>query len=252
MIINNGENMREKVKNLIYLDSERYMTINTIKIMPWATVILPFSVIVGSGALRWMGMLVVMSVCFFSSLILTRILQSNRIKKTFRLRFLVNGIVSFYMFAELSLLMLLISMAVKTRIMRWLLSAVIIFVVFYICIVVYMVHTNGFKRVKKAKMNRKFQAISTIAGALLPASGSIGYFASKAFTDTIPSVTKIDLACVLMSFVLVAISLGFINFVKYFYCVKYEINCDEKGKNHSPYLEYAPVRKKEREKKNSP
>ena len=79
--------MREKVKSLIYLDAERYIDIGSVKILPWATIILPFSVIIGSSALQWTGMLVAACICFFSSLILVRLLQSSRIKKTFRLRF---------------------------------------------------------------------------------------------------------------------------------------------------------------------
>lgn len=238
--------MREKVKSLIYLDAERYIDIGSVKILPWATIILPFSVIIGSSALQWTGMLVAACICFFSSLILVRLLQSSRIKKTFRLRFLVNGIVSLYMFVEFSLFILMVSMALNTAIMLWLLSAVVAFILLYICIIVCMVHSNSFKSINNVKANRKFQKVSMIAGMLLPASGSIGYFVSKSRNsiDTITSTIKIDAACILTSFVLVAISLGFINFVQYFYCVKYGINCDERGKNHSPCLEYTPKKKK--------
>lgn len=239
--------MREKVKNLIYLDAERYIDIDSVKVLPWATIILPFSVIIGSSALQWTGMIVAACICFFSSLILIRLLKSNRIKKTFRLRFLVNGIVSLYIFVEISLFMLMISMALKTTIMFWVLSAVIAFIVLYICIIVCMVHNDGFKSIQKVKTNRKFQKVSMIAGVFLPASGLIGYFLSKSMNriDTITSTIKIDVVCILTSFVLVAISLGFINFVQYFYCVKYGINCDERGQNHSPCLEYTPKRKKQ-------
>ena len=231
--------MREKVTNLVYLDSERYISIDSIEVLPWGTILLPFFVIVTSIAKHWPAMIIVTCVYFFSSLILISVLRSGKIQKTFRLRFLVNGIVSVYIFAALLLPTLVIAMAVESSIMYWLLPAIGVFVAFYICLIVYMVHINGFKYIRKAKMNRKFQKISAVAGMLLPAAGSIGFFLSRSvdISDTVPLNVEANVVCVVMSFVLIGVSLGFIGFVQYFYAVKYDINCDESGKNCSLLLE---------------
>ena len=142
--------MKEKAKNLIYFDADKYININSIKVLPWATIIIPIFILVGSIVKHWTGMIVAVCVWFFSSVLFVNILQSNCVKKTFRIRFLVNGVVSFYVFAILSLIMIATSMATGSHILLWLLPTVFAFVVVYICMVVYTVHIDGFKKIRKS------------------------------------------------------------------------------------------------------
>ena len=238
--------MREKARNLVYLDPERYLDINSAGILPWATMIIPFIIFFASVSLHYTAIAITVCVCFLSKLIFVRIIQSDRIKKSFRLRFLVNGMMSFYVYADLFLLALMFSIATRAQVAIWLLSSVIVFDIAYIVAIVFMVHRDKFKGYKKEKINIKFKKASMIAGIILPTMGSLGYFTSKLIdkTNAVPSSIKLDIIFILLSFLLAALSLGFVNFVQYFYCVKYKINCDEKGKDSSPLLESTKAKSK--------
>lgn len=72
--------MREKARNLVYLDPERYLDINSAGILPWATMIIPFIIFFASVTLHYTAIAITVFVCFLSKLIFVRIIQSDRIK----------------------------------------------------------------------------------------------------------------------------------------------------------------------------
>ena len=92
--------MREKVRDLIYLDTERYTSLDNLRVFYWGIIILPFfMVLIGIISIKmigvcWRSLFPIVSIAVWSVLywIFVLTIQSKKTKKTFELRFLVNGI----------------------------------------------------------------------------------------------------------------------------------------------------------------
>ena len=90
--------MREKVCNLIYLNPGNYISLESLKILYWGIIIIPFfMVLIGIVAINmigvsWRSLFPIVSIVIWSILYWTFVLtiQSKKTKKTFKLRFLVK------------------------------------------------------------------------------------------------------------------------------------------------------------------
>mgnify|MGYP000587419715 CR=1 FL=1 len=85
--------MREKVRDLIYLDTERYTSLDNLRVFYWGIIILPFfMVLIGIISIKmigvcWMSLFPIVSIAVWSVLywIFVLTIQSKKTKKTFEL-----------------------------------------------------------------------------------------------------------------------------------------------------------------------
>ena len=242
--------MKENAKDLIYLDSKRYISIKSLRVLYWAISIIPFIMIVwgivaiNTIGLNWMSLFPLISIVVWSLLYWTFVLTvQGRKAKTFELRFLVNGvsgllISSLFWILHASLSLLENDPAIGFRFLLWILLFYLLFSILYIALIVLGVHKGIFKKIKEKSQTPKFLAISAFFTAILPGSGAMGMYTSKILRAH-ASVAVQDIvgnfALILIIFLPI---LAQINFVQYFYCKKYKIYCDESGDTTSPDLEY--------------
>lgn len=243
--------MKEKVKDLVYLDTNRYISLGSLRIFYWAIIIIPLIMVVfGVAAINtigvsWISLFPLISIGIWSLLywIFVLIIQSNKTKKTFELRFLVNGISgllisSLFLVLYASLSLIDNNPIIGFDLSLWILFFYLLFSAFYIGLVVLGVHKGIFKKIREKSQTPKALAISAFFSAILPSTGIIGMYTSKMLrahaSDAVQDIVGTT-ALVLVIFIPI---LAHINFVQYFYCKKYKISCDEYGNTTSPNLEY--------------
>ncbi|MBQ4120498.1 MAG: hypothetical protein IJD35_00640 [Clostridia bacterium] len=169
-------------------------------------------------------------------------IQSKKTKKTFELRFLVNGISGLFISSLFWLFFASFNLVADTPIVSFpfMLSILCFYLVFsalYIGLVILGVHKGIYQKIKEKSQTPRFLAISSFFAAILPSAGVLGMYTSKTLRQYASVSTQNVL--VTMAFVLIVFlpSLAHINFVQYYYCKKYEIFCDEDGNTTSPKLE---------------
>lgn len=245
--------------DLIYLDTQRYTSLRNLKIIYWAIIIIPLSMaVLGIAAINtigvnWKSLFPLVSIGSWSLLywLLVFILQSRKVKKTFELRFLVNGISGLLVSSLFWIIYSSLSLFDNNPLIGfdfslWILLFYLLFSILYIGLVVLGVHKGIFKKIKKKSQTPKALAISAFFSAIPPSAGIMGMYTSKILrahaSDAIQDIIG-TFALVLVIFLPI---LAHINFVQYFYCKKYKISCDEYGNTTSPNLEY---HKKQKSKK---
>ncbi len=242
--------MKENVRDLIYLDSKRYISIQSLRVLYWAISIIPIIMLIWgivaikTIGLNWMSLFPLVSIVAWSLLYWTFVLTVQRKKKkTFELRFLVNGvsgllISSLFWIVYASLSLLEDVPTIGFRFLLWILLFYLLFSILYIGLVILGVHKGIFKKIKEKSQTPKFLAISAFFAAILPSAGVLGMYTSR-ILRAYASVAVQDIvghsALILVIFLPI---LAHINFVQYFYCKKYKISCDEYGNTTSPNLEY--------------
>lgn len=246
--------MKNNARDLIYLDTQRYMSLDDLRVFYWGIIIVPFTILIlGIAAINTIGvnfrsLFPLISIAVWSLLywLFVLIIQSKKVKKTFELRFLVNGIsgllISFLFWILYTSLSLLENNAIiGFDFSLWISLFYLIFSAFYIGSVVLGVHKGIFKKIKEKSQTPKALAISAFFAAILPSAGAMGMYASKILRAHASVAIQHIIgrsALVLMIFLPI---LAHINFVQYFYCKKYKILCDEYGDTTSPNLD--PTRK---------
>ena len=250
--------MKENVRDLIYLDSKRYISIQSLRVLYWAISIIPFImfvwgiVAINTIGLNWMSLFPLISIAVWSLLYWTFVLTvQGRKTKTFELRFLVNGVSGLLISSLFWILYASLSLLESTPVigfdfLLWILIFYLLFSILYIGLVILGVHKGVFKRIKEKSQTTKALAISAIFAAVLPSTGAMGMYASRILRAH-ASVAMQDIvttaALVLVIFLPI---LAHINLVQYFYCKKYKIFCDEFGNTTSPNLEYHKSNKKKK------
>lgn len=255
--------MKEKACDLIYLDTQRYTTLRNLKVIYWAIIIIPFIMVTwGIAAINiigvnWRSLFPLISIAIWSLLywIFVLIIQSKKVKKTFELRFLVNGISGLLISSLFWILYASLSLLDNNPIIGFDLSLCILlfylfFSAFYIGLVVLGVHKGIFKRIKEKSQTPKALAISAFFSAILPSAGIMGMYTSKILrahaSDAVQDIVGTS-ALVLVIFIPI---LAHINFVQYFYCKKYKISCDEYGNTTSSNLVYKKSKRRSNAKQN--
>lgn len=253
--------MKEKVRNFIYFGTQNYISLDTLRMFYWGTILIPFVMaVIGFAAIHtrgssWKALFPLVSVVVWSILYWTFILsiQSNRIKKTFELRFLVNGI-SGLLFSSLvwsfytSFNINADNPIFEFDFSLWILFFYLLFSVTYIGLIVRGIHKDVYKKIRKKKRFQKLATYDVFAASLIPISGVSGMIVSKLLkehTNISFQNIIITIGCIFLIFMP---AVSNINFVKYYYCKKYKILCDEYGKAASPMLERQVKPKKEKKK----
>ena len=242
--------MKNNVRDLIYLDTKRYMSLDNLRVFYWAIIIIPLIMVIwGIAAINtigvnWRSLFPLISIGIWSLLywLFVLIIQSPKVKKTFALRFLVNGISGLLISSLFWILYASLSLLDNNPILGfdfslWILLFYLLFSAFYIGLVVFGVHKGIFKKIKEKSQTPKVLAISAFFSAILPSAGIMGMYTSKMLrahaSDAVQDIVG-TIALVLVIFLPI---LAHINFVQYYYCKKYEILCDEYGDTTSPNLD---------------
>lgn len=250
--------MKENVRDLIYLDSKRYISIQSLRVLYWAISIIPFIMIIwgivaiNTIGLNWMSSFPLISIAVWSLLYWTFVLAvQGRKTKTFELRFLVNGvsgllISSLFWILYASLSLLENAPVIGFDFLLWILLFYLIFSAFYIASVILGVHKGIFKKIKEKSQTPKALAISAFFAAILPSTGAMGMYASRILRAHASVAIQDIVGTTALVLVIFLPILAHINFVQYFYCKKYKISCDEYGNTTSPNLEYHKKQKRKK------
>ncbi len=249
--------MREKVRDLIYLNTKRYMSLDNLRVLYWAIIIIPFSMVVMSAAsihmtgVSWRTLFPLVSIAVWSLLywIFVLTIQSKKIKKTFELRFLVNGISglllsSLFWIFYASFNLLADKPIIEFDFFLWILLYYFVFSAIYIGLIVISVHKGAFNKIREAGNLPVVIALDAFFASLIPLAGVLGMITSKLLREH-ASVSAQNVALTIgFVFLVFAPALAHMNFVQYYYCKKYSILCDEYGDTTSPKLELQMKTKK--------
>lgn len=242
--------MREKARDLIYLDTKRYISLNSLRAFYKAIIIFPLIVAgwgvvaINMSGITWKSLFPLISIAIWNLLywIFVLTIQSRKTKKTFELRFLVNGISGLFISSLFWILYSSLNLVANKPIvgfdfLLWILFFYLLFSTLYIGFVIFGVHKGVFKKIKEKSQTPKALAISSLFASILPCTGVLGIYTSKMLRQYASISTQNfvgTLACVLIIFIPI---LAHVNFIQYFYCKKYKILCDEHGDTTSPNLE---------------
>lgn len=245
--------MENKVRDFVYLDTNRYMSLDNLRVFYWGIIIIPFfMVVVGIVAIKlnginWKSLFPLVSIAVWSLLywIFVLTVQSKRTKKTFELRFLVNGILGFMLSSLMWIFVASFNLAATTPFLSfdfflWILGFYLLFSLIYVIAIILCVHKGVFAWIKEKGKTKTALIISTVFGELIPVFAVLGMHSSRlmrAHASISTQYTVMTIITILMIFIP---ALAHINFVQYYYCKKYGINCDEHGNTTSPKLERGP------------
>lgn len=228
--------MKEKARKLIYLNSGNYISYSFLKRFYWCVIILPFfTIVMGVYLLNLNGvnsksLFPLLSISIWTSIYWTLVLtiKSNFVKKSFDLRFLVNGIFGILVssliwifFASWNL------MADKPfldfDVFLWMVPIYMLVSMLYVLGIIIGVHYGVYAKIKMKSKATVFlsTSISLVVGMGMIVSRVLREAASLKLQHIILTVCVIILIFVPV--------LAHVNFVQYFYCKKYNINCDEDG-----------------------
>lgn len=249
--------MREKVHDLIYLDAPRYISLDNLRVFYWGIIIIPFSMLVMSvvsinmTGVNCKSLFPLISYAIWSLLywIFVLTIQSKRTKKSFKLRFLVNGISGLFLSSLFWIFVASFNLTADTPFIKfdfflWALVFYFAFSLVYILGIILCVHKGVFALIRKKGKAKTAFKISAFFASLIPCSGLIGMYASR-FMRTHASISiQHSVMTTLIILLLFLPALAHINFVQFYYCKKYGIDCDEYGNTTSPDLERTPMKNK--------
>ena len=254
--------IKDNARDLIYLDTRGYMSLDNLRVFYWAIIIIPIIMVTwGIAAINTVGVnlrslfpLISIGIWSLFYWLFVLIIQSPKVKKTFELRFLVNGISGFLISSLFWILYASLSLLDNNQIIGfdfslWILFFYLLFSAFYIGLVVLGVRKGIFKKIKEKSQTPIALAISAFFSAILPSSGVMGMYTSRMLRAHASDPVQNIVGTVALVLLIFAPILAHINFVQYYYCKKYEILCDEYGDATSPNLER---KTKEKKTKNKP
>lgn len=242
--------MREKARDLIYLNTKRYISLALLQVFYLLNIffigiiiILGFASIHHNG-INWKSLFPIVSIViwslFYWAFVLT--IRSKRTKKTFELRFVVNGISGLLLSSFFWILYTTISLVEnKTsfdfNLALWILFFYVLFSLIYTGLIVTGVHNGIFKKIRQKSKAPKVIALEAFFASLIPISGTLGILTSKWLrSHTNDGIQELVAAIGLILMIFIP-ALAHMNFIQYYYCKKYKILCDEYGNAASPNLE---------------
>ena len=259
----NGD-MRKKARDLIYLNTKRYISLDSLIVFYWACILLPLIMVVfGIAAIKtygvnWKSLFPLVSIATWSlvywGFVLT--IRSKRTKKTFELRFLVNGIAGLLISSLFWILyatagLLEENSGFNFRLALWILLFYLLFSFTYVMLIAFGVQNGSWQKIRQKSQAPRVIALDAFFASLIPISGILGMLTSRWLrSHTDDGVQDLVAAICLISVIFIP-ALAHINFVQYYYCKKYRILCDENGDATSPKLEpRIKVKQSKKEKEN--
>ena len=234
------------MRDFVYLDTQQYSSLDKIKGTYWAMLAVSLiSVVAGfaSKAIIPILLAVLYNILYW---IFIALLQSKYVKKTFELRFLTNGVFGILTFIPFALLFVSISLyssdasSLGIPFVCWFLISYILYIAVYSVLIVIGVHKGVYSTIAAKKQSPRFLFVSSVASCILPIAGGLGMYVSRIMRKSASEDTSMIIGVIAFVFFFFLTGLSHINFVQYYYCKKYGINCDEHGNTTSPKLERGP------------
>lgn len=251
--------MRERACDLIYLNTKRYTSISNLRTLYWAIIIFPCIMMlmsiaaINTNGVSWKSLFPLISIAIWSLLywIFVLMIQSKKTKKTFELRFLVNGISGLLVSSLFWIFCTSFNLVADDPVFEfdfslWILFLYLIFSVAYIALIVIGVHKGIYKKIREKGHTPRAIAVDAFFASIIPVAGLLGMVTSKLLRAYASVSVQNIVATVAFVLIIFLPALAHINFVQYFYCKKYGILCDEYGDTTSPKLERQIKEKKEK------
>lgn len=146
--------MREKACDLVYLNTKTYISLNLLKFFYFGTIIIPIVMFVVGIAAKSIFPIVSIAIWTLLYWVFIFVIQSKRVKKTFELRFLVNGIAGLFISSLIWLFFTAFNISADTPLfgldfclltllLYWIFTAV------YIAIALILVHKGVYGKIRK-------------------------------------------------------------------------------------------------------
>lgn len=233
--------MNENIKHFVYNNDANYASYASIKCL-MSCVCMFMSLITGTYAIvmklwHFVVILVIINVAFLLHLLFLKLIYKN----TYPMRFLSDWIVDMllsWLFLNSAFVVLY---ATKCDTNFVVIGTLISYTTFLLLSIVWMIKRSKSDVYKKyAQMKKNKRPIEFAAVSIIPVSGTIGLVIGRIITRGLDIEKNIIAYVVFVIFIVVSMcfSLGHVNLLKYYYCKKYKIYCDEYGNTTSPDLEY--------------
>ena len=242
--------MKEKAEHLIYLSPQSYLSYRQLKSQLWIFGFLSllaaiFGIAAGKPFFPVSAgfLLAAYAICF-------AFLRSRRVRKTFPLRFLVNGIAALFLSAYAAVLFLCTAVAIRpalSGLVGAILALYLLFVAVYLLAVVIGTHRNVFRSIRQWNRLPLVRAFAALFSAVLPVAVALGINRGGILSDgRSEEALAFDLLLCGAALMFMC-ALGYINFIQYDCCRRYSFSCDEDGNPASPGLERPPGRRPAKE-----
>ena len=237
--------MREKACDLVYLNTKTYISLKLLKFFYFGTIIIPIMMFVVWIVAKSIFPIVSIAIWTLLYWVFIFVIQSERVKKTFELRFLVNGITGLFISSLIWLFFTAFNIAADTPLFGWnfcLLALLLywIFTAVYIAITLLLVHKGVCGKIRKKTQGKTAYIVTIVLMALFPSGILARRYRARLIREHLSVSTQITIIMVCVVLIMILCALGNINFLQYYYCKKYGINCDEHGNTTSPKLERGP------------
>lgn len=241
--------MREKVENLVYLNPENYVTRGVFLNGNVFMLLLSAFLFVGACVTQLTAAIVSLALWYIVLFFTVYLVFNKRTVKSFQLRFLVNGLSALIISSFFLLITYVLDDAFKTNLFWWILVCYILCVCSVLGLTVLGVHKDWFKKMREFNKTPIAIRLTNMGWGLIPVAAVLGKRNGRRLDEAVEA-GKISeefhslivvVTCSLVSFLT---TFGFMNFVQYYYCKKYNITCDEHGDPTSPNLERQPKQKR--------
>lgn len=233
--------MNENIKHFVYNNDANYASYASIKCLV-SCVCMFMSLITGTYAIvmklwHFVVILVIINVAFLLHLLFLKLIYKN----TYPMRFLSDWIVDMllsWLFLNSAFVVLY---ATKCDTNFVVIGTLTSYTTFLLLSIVWMIKRSKSDVYKKhAQMEKNKRPIEIAAVSIISVSGTIGLVIGRIITRGLDIEKNIIAYVAFVIFIVVSMcfSLGHVNLLKYYYCKKYKIYCDEYGNTTSPDLEY--------------
>ena len=234
-------------RDFVYFDDQRYPSYEDLK-YSGICICLFLSFIMTSCVIAFKNAFLIVTILLFDVffVIFLHVIRNQK-TQNYSLRFLVNGVSSIFVSMFFLLLGFILIIMMNHNIVALILTGIFSYVLFAFlsCIAIWICIKKGV--FGKAVKSQKLKIATAVSAALLPISGLIGYSMAKFMNSVFEgnNKTMFYITFSVLGLMLLISSLGVaLSFMKYHYCRKFAITCDENGDTTSPGLEPPPKIKK--------
>lgn len=239
--------MKEKARNLVYLNTKRYVSLADLNKLKWAALFISLILFViglykvEADGFNWKSVFPIISALIWNLLYWKFVHEIKSRKTTFELRFLANGLFGVFLFSLIWVFFTSFNLSADTPIVDnelclWSVFVYLMFTIIYIGLIVFGVHNGAFEKIRKFGNSSIVLALDALLASLIPLAVVLGRLRYEAISHKSVSAQNKEISVVLI-LLSIFMAMTNINFVQYYYCKKYGFLCDEDGDTTSPYLE---------------
>lgn len=231
--------MNENIRFFIYNNDDNYSSYKEIKFL-MISICMFMSLLTGPSAIvnglwHFVIILFIINAAFLLHLLFLKLVYKN----TYPMRFLSDGIVD-VLISCLFLTSAFVILCANGCDTNFLVIGTLLLYMIYLCLLIpWMIkRSKSDIYIKYLQMGKKEIPIEIIAGYIIPMSGIIGMVIARIVTSVFDLKNNTIVYIVFAGCVVVSMcfSLGGGNFLKYYYCIRYKIICDQQGNTTSPNL----------------